>query len=353
MTDQASAGTGLKLRSSQFRAEREESWRALEHLVGRAERKGVGRMTSAEILELQSLYRQALSSLSVARSTSLDKGVLNYLEALTARAYMVVYGARSRFWSSLVSFIFSGFPAAVVKLRWHLLLSAVVFFMGLSVGYSLTMADSKWYFTLMPASSMQGRSPNTPAEVLREGLFNKVEEGEQLSAFATKLFTNNSNVGLLAFALGFMFGIPTALLLAYNGVMIGAFIALYVQKGLGVEVMGWLSIHGTTEILAILLCGAAGFAIGGAAIFPGRRTRMSSLVITGRQAGIVAIGCVVMFLVAGLLEGFGRQMIVETEIRFLIGAVALTFWGMFFLSPVASAAAGWQTPASQRGEADG
>ena len=37
------------------------------------------------------------------------------------------------------------------------------------------------------------------------------------------------------------------------------------------ELGGWLIIHGSTEIFAIVLAGAAGFRIGWSVVFPGER----------------------------------------------------------------------------------
>ena len=52
------------------------------------------------------------------------------------------------------------------------------------------------------------------------------------------------------------------LLILINGCMLGALFALFAAKGLGFELGGWLLIHGTTELFAIVLAGAAGFRIG-------------------------------------------------------------------------------------------
>ena len=79
-------GAAIALKSAAFRAEREASWRELEGLVGRIERGGVRALAPAELGRLPSLYRAALSSLSVARAISLDRNVLDYLEALSGRA---------------------------------------------------------------------------------------------------------------------------------------------------------------------------------------------------------------------------------------------------------------------------
>ena len=81
-----------ELKSAVFRKEREETWRELDRLISRIEKKGLRQLTPRETLQLPLLYRQTLSSLSVARATSLDAGMLAYLEALAARAYLAIYG---------------------------------------------------------------------------------------------------------------------------------------------------------------------------------------------------------------------------------------------------------------------
>jgi len=63
----------------------------------------------------------------------------------------------------------------------------------------------------------------------------------------------------MAFALGFLAGIPTLILLLQNGLMLGAFAALYASRGLSWDLWGWLLPHGVTELLAVILCGAGGF----------------------------------------------------------------------------------------------
>jgi uncharacterized membrane protein SpoIIM required for sporulation len=135
---------------------------------------------------------------------------------------------------------------------------------------------------------------------------------------------------MLCFALGFALGLPTVILLVQNGLMLGAFYALYVSRGLGLELGGWLFIHGVTELLAIVLCGAAGLALGGAVAFPGAHSRLANLAATGRLAARVVIGAVGLLLVAGLLEGLGRQLITDTSLRYAIAATTAVAWCLYF-----------------------
>ncbi|WP_292126290.1 stage II sporulation protein M, partial [Mesorhizobium sp.] len=68
----------------------------------------------------------------------------------------------------------------------------------------------------------------------------------------------NTQVSILAFALGFAFAVPSVLIILMNGCMLGAIFQIYAAKRLGFELGGWLSIHGTTELFAIAIAGAAG-----------------------------------------------------------------------------------------------
>jgi uncharacterized membrane protein SpoIIM required for sporulation len=202
-------------------------------------------------------------------------------------------------------------------------------------GYFLCHANAEWYYTLMSSDMAEGRLPTSSAEDLRKILYEtKVPAGSLLSAFASYLFVHNAGIGLVCFALGFAFGLPTALLLIQNGLMFGAFIALYETHGLGMEIGAWLSVHGTTELLAVSLCGGAGFALARAILFPGAKARMTALAETGRVAGQVALGCVLMFIIAGMLEGYARQLVLVLWARYAIGGLMLLFWALYFLQPL-------------------
>lgn len=153
---------------------------------------------------------------------------------------------------------------------------------------------------------------------------------ETFVVFANFLFRHNTIVGILAFGLSFALGLPTVFLLLHNGLILGAFIALHADKGLAVDFIGWLSIHGVTEILAIILCGGAGLAVAEKIIFPGALTRLDNLALYGRKAASVVAGAVVLFFIAGLLEGGFRQLISDTTGRYAFAAATGGLWFLYF-----------------------
>ena len=329
------------LKSSQFRKEREASWRELDQLVARMEAKSPSALDPAELMRLPTLYRAALSSLSVARAISLDRSLLGYLENLANRAYFQIYGPRAGMRRVLGQFLTQAWPHAVRTLARPIMLSVLVMMLSACAGYWLTQHDVEWYYTLMSQDIANGRSPASATDDLRAALYDGAGAGgDSLSAFSSFLFVHNSRIALLCFALGIALGVPTLLLLISNGMMVGTFFALYAGRGLGFELGGWLIIHGGTELFAIALCGGAGFALADGLLFPGQKTRLRSLADRGRLAGTVALGSVGMLLVAGVLEGIGRQVITDDWTRYVIGIGMLALWALYFRSGRDSESAG-------------
>ncbi len=322
----------IVLRSGRFRIEREADWRRLERLLDRIERQGAASLSEEDLLAVPKLYRAALSSLSVARAISLDQALVSYLESLCARAYFFVYGARARLGRRVGQFFRSDWPRAVQHILPDILVSVAVTILAAVAAYVLVMGDPDWYLSFVPEDLASGRTPSATTEELRSTLFD-TGFGDGLSVFATFLFTHNVGVSLLAFAVGFAFGMPSMLLMAYNGCMLGAFVALFAMHGLSVELGGWLLIHGVTELLAVAIAGAAGLHIGRAVAFPGTRTRLDAAAEAGRQASRAMVGVILMLFLAGMLEGIGRQVITSTEIRYSIAAATALLWGAYLFIP--------------------
>ena len=323
------------LKSYRFREERQADWQKLDLILTKAENGGVKNLSDEQMLALPRLYRQAVSSLSVARSISLDQNVVNYLESLCTRSYFFVYGARTTLGERMMQFLQKDWPAAVAGSVLPTLLSAFFFFGGALLAFFLCMQDMDWFWTFHGQNFWDGRNPDASVDYLRSTIYTGqgTADDSELTAFSSFLFNNNAQIALFAFALGFAFGIPTAWLLVYNGVMIGSMYAVFWNKGLGYEFTGWLMIHDVTELSAIVLAGAAGFIIGGAVAFPGARTRLASARVAGQRAATIAMGCVVMLIVAAILEGFGRQLINSDVTRYAIAGATLVFWLVYFYVP--------------------
>ncbi|HEV8580383.1 MAG TPA: stage II sporulation protein M [Thermoanaerobaculia bacterium] len=318
------------LKSAQFRREREQAWRELEGLLAKVEKSGLGSLSAAELNRLPVLYRSAASSLSVATAISLDRNLLDYLTALVSRAYICVYGAKRRLGDAVAEFFAERFPWVVRRYFAFVAAAFALMALGVLTGHRMTLADPERYYSFVGDAMAQGRNPASSTQELRNVLYHGGDG--PLSIFASFLFTHNSKVGMLCFALGFAAGVPVVYLLFSTGLMLGAMAALYESRGLGAEFWAWVLPHGVTELGALCLCGAAGMVLGSSLVFPGRHTRMRNLALRGREVALLAMGAVAMFLVAGLIEGFFRQLVQDVALRWSLAAATLAFWIWYFLA---------------------
>lgn len=311
------------IRSARFRAEREGDWRRLEALVTTVDKRGLRALSFEDAEALATLYRRAVNSLAVAREISLDRSLLTYLEVLCARAYLAVYAPTESLGGLFRRFFQLSAPAAVRRCWAEILVAALALLLGGLTGYALFFENPSWFDVIVPRDFGDPRGPEATREDLLGVIYDKNETTlDALGAFASYLFSNNARIAIFAFALGAFGGLPTFLLVFYNGTIIGLFAALHVDRGVGLDLFGWLSIHGVTELGAVVLAAGAGLSLGRAVLFPGRLRRADALRAAAGDAVKVALVAALMLVAAALLEGFGRQLITDTTTRILIG------WGV-------------------------
>ncbi|MET3601795.1 stage II sporulation protein M [Martelella mangrovi] len=315
--------SGETIRSSRFRSEREGDWLRLQAIVEQAERRGLKSLAFSDSRDLVTLYRQAVNALSVAREISLDSAIIAYLESLSARAYLVVYAPRASLSGVVSRFFATGAPGAFRRSGIEFIAAYALMALGAVAAFLLTQADPTWFYAFVPDGLAAGRGPQASADALRRVIYDS-EPGalDQLGAFATYLFSHNTRIAIFAFVLGIMACVPSAVLILYNGTMIGALGSIYADKGLGYDLFAWLSIHGVTELSAIVIATAGGFRLGRAFLFPGEKTRKASLAYAAHDAVKLAVLAAIMLLAAGVLEGFARQLVTAPAWRIAIG------WGI-------------------------
>ncbi|HET6585451.1 MAG TPA: stage II sporulation protein M [Nannocystaceae bacterium] len=309
--------------SLDFRRRYEPDWIELEALVDRALRRGLGRLEASEVQASIRLYRRVMGSLALAREIVLDAALIEYLEALAARAYLALHGSTRPRTQSWLALWLREIPRSVRRVRGELVMAAALFGLGIALGWVLTIVEPAWFWAFVDDTLAAGRSPAERTATLEAMLYTHSTDGGVLTQFAGRLFVHNVEIGFLAFALGFVAGLPTACLMFGNGLTLGAFAALYAERGLGLAFAGWLLPHGVPELTAALLCGAAGLSLGRAVVFPGIRGVGQALQQAGRNAAAVVAGAILLLLVAALFEGIVRQVVLHDGVRLTIASVEI------------------------------
>src|SRR2546427_12185986 len=116
--------------SAVFRREPAASWKGREATRATADKRGMRTLSAEHLARLPHLYRATLSSLSVARSISLDRALTDYLESLCGRAYFCVYGTREPARSKIFEFFAGKGPAAGRRVEGRVPVSVLVLAVG-------------------------------------------------------------------------------------------------------------------------------------------------------------------------------------------------------------------------------
>lgn len=295
----------------------------LEALLDRCDRLRIRGLGFDELRELGRLYRRAAGRLARLRERSDDPEAIRYLNAVCVRAYGHLALSmpedtgddrplRARLGPALAS-------------TWSAQLAAwALLALGITVGAALFANDPAAVHALMPPSL--GHSPAgldaliASSEARRAFLAPEATPVAHNVLFGSMLFARNTQVGLLAFATGALAAIPTVLLAVYNGILLGAFAAVFFQDGVPVAFLAWILPHGIPEFTAIALCIAGGLVLGRSVMEPGRRSRTAALAQASRPAVLLFAASLPFFLAAALIESFVRESALGVPARLVVAA---------------------------------
>jgi len=283
---------------STFIQQRRPEWRRLEDVLARVEGSGLRSLDDEQAVEFGRLYRRAASDLNQAQTFVSGDATVQYLNDLVARCYLAIYARTKVDLWGLVRYLFWGYPAVFRRYLPHVLLATALFTVGTLFGFLASYFDRDVARAFLLPTDMPTIQPAEEGAEDDDRLLNP----DQLTEFSSFLFTNNVSVSLFAFALGITLGIGTAWLLFYNGVLMGALGAVFVEAGQFTAFATGILPHGVLEIPAILIGGAAGFVLAQGIIRARPWPRLEELARTGKQALMLVAGCFPLLAVAAILE---------------------------------------------------
>lgn len=309
-----------------FLRERRPAWDELD----RAARRSPG--TAAEVDRLVALYQAAATDLSIAQTRYREPALTAELTQLVARAQSRLLTPPPRTWQQVGRSVLEAFPAAVWHMRRAVAVSALLLL--------LPALLAGWWVASSRDVQDAVMSPAAREAYLAEDFEQYYSSGPAVQ-FASQVSANNARVGALAMASGVLLGIPTALLLALNGLNVGQAGGLFAGAGQPGYFFGLILPHGLLELTAVAVAGGAGLHLGWAVVSPGDRRRRDAFAAAARRSLRVVIGLVVVFAVAGFIEAWVTPSGLSTTVRIGIGVLA---WGTFLayvgaLGPGAAAAA--------------
>ena len=317
----------------QFINEKRPRWESLEQLLQIAETQGLGVLSVQQGRELIRLYRLASSDLAWVQSHADFSEMSTYLNRLVARAYAQVAPRKKPSPAALFRFLLEGFPTLWLREFRLFLLAAGLMAGGVGFGYLTAQFNPELAHHIIPEEHVQ-IDPLARAEEAAAG---GVAPGDKQVVFASFLFTHNIQVAILCFCAGLTLGIGTALLLFFNGMLVGGLAWVYVQKGLFAWFCAWILPHGIAELTVICIAGAAGFVLARGIVSPKGHKRSASLYEASKTATQLLLGTFPLFVYAGIIEAtlsqiHPPQLSIAFKLGFALFAGLLVY--AYLLSPL-------------------
>lgn len=307
-----------------FTQSRQERWDALKALLRRAKKHGIKSFSADEVRTLGNLYRKTTSDLSYAKSKKYDCDLIRYLNQIIARAYGMIYLKKSNPRRSIVEFFAREFPALVRENFNYVAFTITLFIITALVGYAGGMIDARFARAVTPKQFLEiwDRPDKNAAQSASE------TDPGAFPLLSSWYLVNNFKVGINSFVTGILLGIGTLWLISYNGLIFGTIMSLVAQSNYQDQFLSFIMPHAPIELMAIFICGGAGFMIARAIIAPGDMYIGDALNFYGRKAVKMAVGTVILFLAAGIIEASYSRMAIPFIFKmiFSIGTVALMAW---------------------------
>lgn len=268
-----------------------EKWKATEKVVEQAARLSPDQLADA--------YTDLTADLSFAQTHFPNSRITIYLNNLASALHNTIYRNKREKWSRIITFWSQEVPHAMYSGRRELLTSFIIFVASVLIGVLSAANDANFVRLILGNGYVDMTLDN-----IARGEPMAVYSGASEVPMFLQITLNNIMVSFNCFAMGIFTSFGTGYMLLVNGIMIGAFQTFFYQHGLLWESTLAIWLHGTLEIWAIIVAGAAGLALGNGWLFPGTYSRIESFRRGAKKGLKMVVGTVPIFIMAGFIEGF-------------------------------------------------
>ncbi len=279
--------------------------------------------------KLADLYIELSADLAYAQANYSGSKTEEYLNQLSVAVHDEIYRSKKEETNRLITFWTQELPRLYSTKQKELLYSFLVFMIAIGIGVLSSANDPSFVRFIMGDAyvnmTIHNIDKGDPMAVYKQA--------EEMNMFFA-ITVNNVRVSFFAFVSGLLTSLGVGMVLLNNGIMVGAFIHFFAAYGLVEEALRVIFIHGTLELSAIVIAGAAGFVVGNGLLFPGTYSRKYSFIKAGKEGLKMIIGLVPVFVAAGFLESFvtrHTQMPLWLSLFIIVGSFTFILYYFVFL----------------------
>jgi len=197
-------------------------------------------------------------------------------------------------------------------------MATAVFYLPAIVMFALIQLNPELIYSVI--SPMQLSDFETMYDPGLDKIGRERQADTDLAMFGYYIY-NNIGIAFQTFASGLLLAVGAMFYLVFNGVLIGSLAAHIVSINYEVTFFPFIVGHGSFELTAITIAGAAGIKLGWSIISPKNLSRLSSLRQASEESINLIIGAAIMLLFAAFIEAYWSSISsVEPMIKYAVGA---------------------------------
>ena len=247
-----------------------------------------------------------------------------YLNGIASLLHQAIYKNKKEESSRFIKYWKYELPLLFYKYRKQLLYGFLFFFLAGAMGILSAKYDDR-FVRLMLGDGYVNMTSENIAKGDPFGVYKKMGQFEMFFYIAS----NNVWVMLLIFASGIFFAVGPIFFLVKEGIRISTFHYLFFSKGLGIQSILVVWIHGTLEISCLIIAASAGLVLGHGLLFPKTYSRMVAFKNSSKDATKIVVGIVPIILMAAFFESYitrYTQMPIWLSVGILAGSLLFIIW---------------------------
>lgn len=307
------------MREAAFVKLNQDRWKGIENTLQ------PGQQISPD--RLAEIFIQLTDDLSFARTQYPSSRTTNYLNNLASKIHLEIYRNKRENRNRLITFWKHEVPLVMWAVRKQLLYSFIIFVTAGLIGTVSTLNDDTFARLILGDGYV-----NLTLENIREGKPTGIYAGDSAWDMFLRITLNNVMVSFRVFIVGIFTSVMSGLMLFYNGVMLGTFFTMFYNENVLQEAAPVVMLHGTIELSAIVIAGAAGITMGNSILFPGTYSRFESFKQGAYRGLKIVLGLVPFFIVAGFIESYvTRYAFMHWSLKLLVLLASASLMVYYFV----------------------
>lgn len=249
--------------------------------------------------EYSKLFIQITDDLSYARTFYGNRSVRVYLNNLAQDIFQKVFSRNKKKNSFFKEFWLEDIPSIMFFHRKELLISFLTVILAIVVGLLTYKHDAAFAGKILGDGYLEMTAEN----IAKKDPMAVYKQSGPIEMFFS-IALNNIVVDIWTFFSGLFLSIGSLFILFKNGLMLAAFQYYFIEKGLFWDSFLAVWLHGTLEISAMVICGAAGITLGKGLIFPGTYSRTQAFFSSAQRGTKMFFSILPITFVAAIIESF-------------------------------------------------